>query len=66
MQKVELLNEIKLMELKLQALKAQVESREPMIKEQSSAQLYGLVKGGDDITPEDIEAVRIKLKESAW
>jgi hypothetical protein len=65
MQKVELLNESKLTELKLQALKAQVEAREPMVKEQASAQLYGLLKGGDDITPEDIEAVRIKLRESA-
>lgn len=65
MQKAELLNEIKLLELKLLALKAQIESGEPMIKEQSSAHLYGLLQGGDDITNEDIDAVKIKLKEIA-
>ncbi|HLE41963.1 MAG TPA: hypothetical protein VI956_10690 [Nitrospirota bacterium] len=65
MQKAELLNEIKLMELKLHALKAQVESGEPLIKKHSSANLYGLLKGCDDVTPEDINAVKIKLKETA-
>jgi hypothetical protein len=65
MQKAELLNEIKLIELKLHALKAQVKSGEPMVKEHSSAHLYGLLQGGDDITPEDIDAVKIKLKETA-
>ncbi len=65
MQKTMLLNEIKLMELKLHALKAQVESGESMVKEHSSAHLYGLLQGSDDITPDDIEAVKIKLKETA-
>lgn len=64
MQKTMLLNEIKLMELKLHALKMQVESDEPQVKEQSAANLYGLLHGSDDITPEDIDAVKIKLKES--
>ncbi len=65
MQKAELLNEIKLIELKLHALKAQVESGEPQVKEHSSANLYGLLQGSEDITPKDIEAVKIKLKEIA-
>lgn len=65
MQKAELLNEIKIIELKLHALKAQVESETPKVKEHSSANLYGLLQGGDDITPEDIDAVKIKLKETA-
>jgi hypothetical protein len=65
MQKNMLLNEIKLMELKLHALKAQVDFGEPTIKEHSSADLYGLLQDSDDITLEDIESVRIKLKETA-
>jgi len=65
MQKAASLNEIKLIELKLHALKAQVEFEEPQVKEHSSAQLYGILKGGDDITVEDINAVKIKLKETA-
>ena len=65
MQKAELLNEIKLIELKLHALKAHVESGELQVKEHSSANLYGLLQGGDDISPDDIEAVKIKLKETA-
>lgn len=64
MHKTMLLNEIKLMELKLHALKAQVESAE-QVKEHSAAELYGLLQGSDDITPEDIDAVKIKLKEIA-
>lgn len=63
MQKTMLLNEIKLMELKLHALKTQVESAEPQVKEISTAELYGLLQGSDDITSADIEAVKIKLKE---
>jgi len=65
MQKAELLNEIKLIELKLHALKAHVDSGEPQVKERSSVNLYGLLKGGDDITASDIEAIKIKLKETA-
>ena len=64
MQKTMLLNEIKLMELKLHALKMQVESAEPQVKEESTAHLYGLLQGSDDITPEDIDAIKIKLKEA--
>lgn len=64
MHKTALLNEIKLMELKLHALKAQVESAEH-VKEHSTAELYGLLQGSDDITAEDIEAIKLKLKETA-
>ena len=45
-------------------LKAQVEAEKPKIEAHTSASLYGLLKGSDDITIEDIEAVKIKGKES--
>ncbi len=64
MEKAILLNEIKFMELKLHALKAQVGAEKPKIEAHTSASLYGLLKGSDDITIEDIEAVKIKGKES--
>lgn len=64
MHKTTLLNEIKLMELKLHALKAQVESAE-QVKEHSTAELYGLLQGSDEITAEDIDAIKLKLKETA-
>lgn len=63
MKKTELLNEIKFIELKLHALKTQVESEKPLLKVHTSEDLYGLLKGSEDITPEDIEAVKIKIKE---
>lgn len=65
MQKAELLNEIKLMELKLHALKAQVKSEDPEIKTHTTANLYGLLKGSEDITSEDIDSVKFKLKETS-
>lgn len=65
MQKYMLINEIKLLELKLNALKAKVVSEEPEVKPHTSANLYGLLKGSEDITPEDIEAVKIKFEESS-
>ncbi|MBI3584429.1 MAG: hypothetical protein HY096_10845 [Nitrospinae bacterium] len=52
------------MELKLHILKAQIESGKPQLKVHTSANIYGLLKGSEDITPEDIESVKIKLKES--
>ena len=55
-----LINEIKLIEIKLHALKAKVTLEEPKTKIHTSADLYGLLKGGEDITPEDIEAIKIK------
>lgn len=61
MQKAALINEIKLLELKLNALKVKVKTtKEPKIKTHTSAKLYSLLKGSEDITPEDIEAVKIK------
>lgn len=63
MGKSALLNEIKFIELKLHALKAQVEAEKPIFKAHTSANLYGLLKGSDDITVEDIDAVKIKVKE---
>ena len=50
------------MELKLYVLKAQVEAEKPKIGIHTSASLYGILKGSDDITIEDIEAVKIKSK----
>ncbi len=61
MSKTTLLNEIKFIESKLHALKAQIESKEP--EAPTSNSLYGILQGSDDITPEDIDAVKIKLKE---
>ncbi len=63
MHKAELLNEIKFMELKLHALRVQVESEEPKIKAHKTSNLYGLLEKSEDITPDDIEAVKFKLKE---
>lgn len=63
MEKTALLNEIKFIELKLQALKAQVESKEPELEAHTSDSLYGILQGSEDITAEDIDAVKIKLKE---
>lgn len=63
MKKTALLNEIKFIELKLHAIKTQVETEKPLVKAHTSENLYGLLKGSEDITPEDIEAVKIKVKE---
>jgi hypothetical protein len=63
MEKAVLLNEIKFIELKLHALRAQVEAEKPRVKAHTAANLYGLLKGSDDITNDDIEAVKIKVKE---
>jgi hypothetical protein len=58
-----LMNEIKLLELKLHALKAKLLSGPPAGDSRTTADLYGLLKGADDITPEDVDAVKVKLKE---
>jgi len=65
MEKGILMNEIKLLELKLRFLKATVTIEGTKIKSHTSADLYGLLKDSEDITPEDIDAVKIRLKESA-
>jgi len=59
-----LLNEIKLLELKLRVLKAMVTYDGNKTKSHTSADLYGLLKDSEDITPEDIDAVKIQLKEN--
>ena len=58
-----LLNEIKLMEIKLHALKVRITSEEDKAKIHTSMELYGLLKDSDDITLEDIEAVKVRIKE---
>jgi hypothetical protein len=63
MQKELLLSELKLLELKLQALKAKVCVEAPAISPHTSADLYGLLSGCEEITPEDVEAIQIRLKE---
>jgi hypothetical protein len=58
------MNEIKLLELKLRMLKTMVGTEEIKARYITSADLYGLLKDSEDITPEDVEAVKIRLKES--
>jgi hypothetical protein len=36
---------------------------EAKIKISSAADLYGLLKNSDDITPEDINAIKVRMKE---
>jgi hypothetical protein len=64
MQNAELLNEIKFMELKLQALKVQVKSEKPGLRVHTTSNLYGILKDSEDIASEDINAVRLNLKET--
>jgi hypothetical protein len=64
MQNAGLLNEIKFMELKLQALKVQVKSEEPDLRVHTTSSLYGILKDSEDIASEDINAVKLKLKET--
>jgi hypothetical protein len=67
MEKGILLKEIKLLEVRLRILKAMVADEGAKIKSYTSADLFGLLKDSkdsDDITPEDIHAVKIRLKES--
>jgi hypothetical protein len=64
MEKGILMNEIKLLELKLRFLKVMVADEGTKTKSYTSADLFGLLKDSDDITPEDIDAVKIRLKES--
>ena len=64
MEKGILMNEIKLLDLKLRFLKAMVTNTGGKIKSITSADLYGLLKDSEDISPEDIDAVKIRLKES--
>jgi hypothetical protein len=52
-----------LIELKLNLLKAKIADGETKIKISSAADLYGLLKNSDDITPEDIDAIKVRMKE---
>ncbi len=58
-----LMNEIKLIELRLNLLKAKISGEEVKIKTITTADLYGLLKNSDDITPEDINAIKVSTKE---
>ena len=63
MEKSILMNEIKLIEIKLNLLKAKIAGEEPKIKTATTADLYGLLKNSDDITPEDINSIKVRMKE---
>jgi len=62
MEKGILLKEIKLLELRLRILKAMVAGEGTKMKSYTSADLFGLLKDSDDITPEDIDAVKMGSK----
>ena len=62
MEKGILMNEIKLLELKLRFLRAMDTNEGTKIKSHTSADLYGLLKDSEDITPEDIDAVKMGSK----
>jgi hypothetical protein len=64
MEKGILMNEIKRLELKLRFLKAMVTNTGGKMKSITSADLYGLLKDSEDVTSEDIDAVKIRLKEA--
>jgi hypothetical protein len=65
MEKTVLMNEIKLIELKLNLLKAKITGDEAKTKTSTSVDLYGILKNSDDITPEDIDAIKVRMKEYA-
>lgn len=62
MEKSILMNEIKLLELKLPSLKAMANNTGGKTKSTTSADLYGLLKDSEDITSEDIDAVKTGSK----
>ena len=65
MEKTALMNEIKLIELKLNLLKAKITGDEAKTKTSTAVDLYGILKNSDDITPEDIDAIKVRMKEYA-
>jgi hypothetical protein len=65
MEKTVLMNEIKLIELKLNLLKAKITGDEAKTKTSTAVDLYGILKNSDDITPEDIDAIKVRMKEYA-
>ena len=62
MEKGILMNEIKLLELKVRFLKAMARDTRGKMKSTTSADLYGLLKDSEDITSEDIDAVKMGSK----
>ena len=65
MEKTVLMNEIKLIELKLNLLKAKITGDEAKTKTSTAVDLYGILKNSDDITTEDIDAIKVRMKEYA-
>ena len=65
MEKTVLMNEINLIELKLNLLKAKITGDEAKTKTSTAVDLYGILKNSDDITPEDIDAIKVRMKEYA-
>jgi len=63
MEKNIFMNEIKLIELKLNLLKAKIADEKVKSKTITAADLYGLLKNSDDITPEDINAIKVRIKK---
>jgi hypothetical protein len=63
MEKNILMNEIKLIELKLNLLKAEIAGEDAKTETCTAADLYGLLKNSDDITSEDIDAIKVGMKE---
>jgi hypothetical protein len=63
MEKNILMNEIKLIELKLNLLKAKIAGEDAKTETCTAADLYGLLKNSDDITSEDIDAIKVGMKE---
>jgi hypothetical protein len=63
MEKNILMNEIKLIELKLNLLKAKIAGEDAKTETCTAADLYGLLKNSDDITSEDIDAIKVRMKE---
>jgi hypothetical protein len=57
------MNEIKLIELKLNLLKAKIAGEDAKTETCTAADLYGLLKNSDDITSEDIDAIKVRMKE---
>jgi|GEM_PF-2330611 len=62
MEKNILMNEIKLIEFKLNLLKVKIVDEDAKVKTCAAADLYGLLKNSDDITSEDIDAIKVRTK----
>jgi len=56
-------SELKLVEPKPGVLKARMAAGPSPAASRSSADLFGLLKGSEEIAPEDIDAIKIRLRE---